>query len=242
MDSTARDSGPGPDRPDGRRRPQSRRHRPRTKPTSSSCRGRPAEGIAKGDGSTFTPDLFTGDILRRRARGTAKLFIDAPVGRFAAGMAFDRRHICSSWPVGRPGRRTCTTRVPALPSGRTSSVHRVGIHQRRRSDPPRGLVHRFVEAMLYFVPLTRGTPARSRPSRSPAPPRSRGFNLNESERLGGQTLIVPQRQRDSLHRQPHTGASAAIAGISVPNVDGIVLSGHRVWAGRTSATRSPASA
>ena len=29
---------------------------------------------------------------------------------------------------------------------------------------------------------------------------------------------------------PKTGASAAIAGISVPSVDGIVLSGRRLWA------------
>ncbi len=44
--------------------------------------------------STFyAGELFTGDIFRGNVRrGTAKKFIDAPDGRNALGMAFDRRH------------------------------------------------------------------------------------------------------------------------------------------------------
>src|SRR5688572_17736625 len=53
-----------------------------------------AEGIAAGRGHTFyAGDLFRGDIFRGNIRrGTAKLFIDAPDGRMAVGMAADLGH------------------------------------------------------------------------------------------------------------------------------------------------------
>src|SRR5687768_13861925 len=53
-----------------------------------------AEGIAKGAGATFyAGDLFAGDIYRGNLqRGTAELFVDAPAGRMAVGMAVDLRH------------------------------------------------------------------------------------------------------------------------------------------------------
>src|SRR4029453_10700412 len=53
-----------------------------------------AEGIAAGGGATFyAGDLFAGDIFRGNIRrGTAELFIDAPAGRQAVGMAADLRH------------------------------------------------------------------------------------------------------------------------------------------------------
>jgi hypothetical protein len=53
-----------------------------------------AEGIAAGRGATFyAGDLFAGDIFRGNLqRGTAELFIDAPDGRMAVGMAADLPH------------------------------------------------------------------------------------------------------------------------------------------------------
>src|SRR6266545_8383745 len=50
-----------------------------------------AEGIAAGPGSTFyAGDLRQGDIFRGDLqRGTAELFINAPDGRMAMGMAAD---------------------------------------------------------------------------------------------------------------------------------------------------------
>ena len=53
-----------------------------------------AEGIAAGRGATFyAGDLFAGDIFRGNIRrGTAELFIDAPAGRQAVGMAADLAH------------------------------------------------------------------------------------------------------------------------------------------------------
>ena len=53
-----------------------------------------AEGIAAGGGATFyAGDLFAGDIFRGNLqRGTAEVFIDAPAGRMAVGMAADVAH------------------------------------------------------------------------------------------------------------------------------------------------------
>src|SRR5215204_3057555 len=53
-----------------------------------------AEGIATGRGATFyAGDLFRGDIFRGDFQsGTAELFIDAPEGRMAVGMAADVAH------------------------------------------------------------------------------------------------------------------------------------------------------
>ena len=59
------------------------------------------------------------------------------------------------------------------------------------------------------------------------------FNLN-GIRLAhhGRTLIVAHSAAGALYTvDPRSGASAAaIAGISVPNVDGIELSGRKLWA------------
>ena len=53
-----------------------------------------AEGIAAGRGTTFyAGDLLQGDIFRGDVRrGTAELFIDAPEGRWAVGMATSNAH------------------------------------------------------------------------------------------------------------------------------------------------------
>src|SRR5262245_2450182 len=53
-----------------------------------------AEGIAAGRGATFyAGDLFGGDIFRGDVQqGSAELFIDAPTGRMAVGMAADLAH------------------------------------------------------------------------------------------------------------------------------------------------------
>src|SRR5262245_58744105 len=50
------------------------------------------EGVARLNGQTFfAGDLLTGDIFRGTInKGTAAKFIDAPDGRFAAGMKADR--------------------------------------------------------------------------------------------------------------------------------------------------------
>jgi hypothetical protein len=58
------------------------------------------------------------------------------------------------------------------------------------------------------------------------------FNLNGIQATpDGKTLIAAHSTNGRLSTiDPTSGASATIAGVSVPLVDGIVLSGRRLWA------------
>ena len=94
-------------------------------------------------------------------------------------------------------------------------------------------------ARLYFVPVTRaGVPAptfRTLAVSGPAAaisPLPDVPNLNGIQATpNGKTLIVAHSANAQLYTvDPATGASAAIAGVSVPNVDGIVLEAGRLWA------------
>jgi sugar lactone lactonase YvrE len=92
-----------------------------------------------------------------------------------------------------------------------------------------------LQAKLYFVPVSRaGAPGRFRTLalRGPAADTSGDFNLNGiAATANGKRLIVAHSANGALYTvDPDSGASAAIAGVSVPNVDGIVLEGRRLWA------------
>jgi hypothetical protein len=58
------------------------------------------------------------------------------------------------------------------------------------------------------------------------------FNLNGIvATANGSTLIVAHTAKAALYTvDPATGASVEISGVSVPNVDGIVLGAGRLWA------------
>jgi sugar lactone lactonase YvrE len=92
------------------------------------------------------------------------------------------------------------------------------------------------QARLYFVPLSRaGAPAstfRTLAVSGPAAVISGEVNLNGIQATpSGKTRIVAHSANAQLYTvDPATGASAAIAGVSVPNVDGIVLEAGRLWA------------
>jgi len=92
---------------------------------------------------------------------------------------------------------------------------------------------------LYFVPVNgAGVPAptfRTLELSGPAAaisPISGAVNLNGIQATAnGKTLIVAHAANAQLDTvDPATGASATIAGVSVPNVDGIVLEAGRLWA------------
>jgi sugar lactone lactonase YvrE len=92
------------------------------------------------------------------------------------------------------------------------------------------------QAQLYFVPVSRaGVPGRAFRTLAvsgPAADSSGAFNLNGIQATpNGKTLIVAHSATGQLYRvDPASGASAIIAGVSVPTVDGIVLQGRRLWA------------
>jgi sugar lactone lactonase YvrE len=197
------------------------------------------EGIAVGRGSTFyAGDLFTGDIYRGDLqRLTAELFIDAPKGRMAAGMKVDQRGDLLFVAGGFTGQGY----VYDTATGATLAVYQFG-------DPSNGTVINdvavtqegawftdSVQPRLYFVPLSpSGSPGefRTLPLTGPAAAITGEFNLNGiAATPNGDTLIVAHSDAAKLYTvNPGTGSSAEITGVSVPNVDGILLEAGRLWA------------
>jgi len=201
-----------------------------------------AEGIAGGGGATFyAGDLFAGDIFRGNLqRGTAERFIDAPAGRMAAGMKVDVAHDLLFVAGGFTGQAY----IYDTRSGATVASYQFG-------TPDASLINDVAltkdgawftdsfHAQLYFVPVSRaGIPAptfRTLGLSGPAAalsPVSGTVNLNGIQATAdGETLIVAHSANAQLDTvDPATGASATIAGVSVPNVDGILLEAGRLWA------------
>ena len=94
-----------------------------------------------------------------------------------------------------------------------------------------------LKPVLYLVPFDKsGSPGGSFQTLQLSGPAAQlipnAFNLNGIQATrNGRTLIAAHSANGALYTiDPKTGASAAIAGVSVPNVDGIVLSGKRLWA------------
>jgi sugar lactone lactonase YvrE len=196
------------------------------------------EGITAGRGATFyAGDLFRGDIFRGDLqRGTAELFIDAPDGRMAVGMAANLAHDLLFVAGGLTGQGY----VYDTRSGATVATYQLG-------DPPATFVNDVtvtqdgawftdsLQARLYFVPVSgAGVPGPSRTLAlsGPAADTSAEFNLNGiAATPDGKTLIVGHSGNGQLYTvNPATGASAGIAGVSVPNVDGLLLEAGRLWA------------
>lgn len=196
-----------------------------------------AEGIAKGAGSTFyAGDLFGGDIYRGDLqRGTAELFVDAPAGRMALGMAVDVRHGLLFVAGGFDG----TAHVYDTNTGAAVATYQL-------SAPPSAIndvvITRTgawftdsVQPQLYFVPIgPTGVLGASRTLQldGPAADTSGEFNNNGIQATpDGKTLIVAHSGQGALNTvDPATGASAPIAGVSVPFVDGILLKGGQLYA------------
>jgi hypothetical protein len=195
-----------------------------------------AEGIAKGVGSTFyAGDLFGGDIYRGDLQhGTAALFIDAPAGQMAAGMAVDVRHGL----LFVAGLFDGTAHVYDTTTGAAVNY--------QLTDPPTVIndvaITRTgawftdsVKAQLYFIPIgptgVLGA-ARTLQLSGPAADTSGAFNNNGIEATpDGKTLIVAHTEQGALNTvDPVTGESHTIAGVSVPSVDGIRLKGGQLFA------------
>jgi sugar lactone lactonase YvrE len=196
-----------------------------------------AEGIAAGRGATFyAGDLFAGDIFRGNLqRGTAERFINAPAGRMAVGMAADLAHQLLFVAGGFGHAYVYDTRT-----GATVATYQVG-------DPATTVVNDVAltkdgawftdsaQPRLYFVPVSGAGvpgPLRTLAVSGPAAVISGEFNLNGIQATAdGKTLIVAHSGTGQLYTvDPASGASATIAGVSVPLVDGIVLAGRRLWA------------
>ena len=198
-----------------------------------------AEGIAAGRGATFyAGDLFQGDIFRGNfQRGTAELFIDAPEGRMAVGMAADVAHELLFVAGGLTGQGY----VYDTRTGATVATYQLD------NPAPESFINDVtvtkdgawftdsLQAQLYFVPVSGAGalgPARILVLSGPAADTSAEFNLNGiTATPNGKTLIVGHSANGELYTvDPTSGASARIAGVSVPNVDGLLLEAGRLWA------------
>jgi sugar lactone lactonase YvrE len=200
-----------------------------------------AEGVATGRGATFyAGDLFRGDIFRGDLqRGTAELFIDAPDGRMAVGMKVDLAHHLLFVAGGFTGQAY----VYDTRTGATVASYQLG-------DPAASLVNDValtkagawftdsMQARLYFVPVSpSGVPGQPSTLALSGPAAdlsdvAGAVNLNGIQATpNGKTLIVAHSANAQLDTvDPTSGASAAIKGVDVPNVDGILLEAGRLWA------------
>ena len=206
----------------------------RRRPRHHLLRRRPALG-----------DIFRGDVRR----GTAELFIDAPEGRWAVGMAASNAHELLFVAGGATGEGY----VYDTASGTTVASYQL-------ADPNAGFINDVtvtkdgawftdsLQAQLYFVPVSGAGvpgPARTLALSGPAADTSADFNLNGiAASPNGKTLIVGHSGNGELYTvDPATGESSTIAGVSVRNVDGLLLEAGRLWAvQRRGSTRSPRSA
>ena len=197
-----------------------------------------AEGIASGRGATFyAGELLTGDIFRGNLqRGTARRFIDAPDGRQALGMKVDLAHHLLFVAGGFTGQGyVYDTRTGASVATYQFAAPSATVINDVALTRAGAWFTDSAQAKLYFVPVNhKGVPGRFRTLRlsGPAADTSGEFNLNGIEATAnGKILIVAHSTNGQLYTiNPRTGASATIAGVSVPSVDGIVLKGKRLWA------------
>ena len=199
------------------------------------------EGVARLNGQTFfAGDLLTGDIFRGTVnQGTAAKFIEAPAGRFAAGMKADTSDsllLVAGGPTGagyvydtRTGDPVTSYQFQTSPTPTFINDVALTRHGAWFTDSS--------QALLYFVPVVDGVPSSTFTTLTlsgPAADLSGAFNNNGIQAvMGGAMLIVAHSGRGVLNvvDARSTGASTTIAGVSVPNVDGILLKGsHEVFA------------
>lgn len=198
-----------------------------------------AEGIAAGEGTTFyAGDLQLGDIYRGDIRsGKAELFID--VSRFdttrraAVGMKADARNDLLFVAGGTTGKAYVYDTASGEPvkdytlaPGFINDVTLTGEGAWFTNS---------AAAELYFVPVgSHGKLGKVRTLKltGPAAELAGSFNLNGIAAADdGRVLIVGHSGFGKLYTvDPESGETAVIAGVDVPNVDGILVRGHQLWA------------
>jgi hypothetical protein len=198
------------------------------------------EGVARLNGQTFfAGDLLTGDIYRGSVnRGTAMKFIDAPDGRFAAGMkadTSDKLLFVAGGPTGAGYVYDTRTGDPVSSYQFQSPPTPTFINDVALTEDGAWFTDSS-QALLYFVPVVDGMPSSTFMTLTlsgPAADLSGGFNNNGIQAvMDGAMLIVSHSGNGVLNLvDTATGASTTIAGVSVPNVDGILVKGgHQVFA------------
>lgn len=194
-----------------------------------------AEGIAAGRGTTFyAGELETGDIFQGNIRtGIATEIIVAPGDRMAAGMKFDPRTNLLFVAGGTGGNAYVYNTVTRDPVAEITLAP--GFINDVTLTPRGAWFTNSAAAELYFVPVSHhgelGDVVTLTLS-GPAADLSGDFNLNGiASAKGGRVLFVAHSGTGEIYTvNPETGASAVVEGVSVPNVDGILVHGQRLWA------------
>lgn len=196
-----------------------------------------AEGIAAGEGSTFfAGDIGTGDIFRGDiSKGTAKKFIDVPDGRVAAGMKADNGNDLL-FVAGGPGGKAYVYDTDDRKTVKTIQLTRKEGFINDVALTDRGAwFTNSRKGELYFVPVgDEGALGAVRTLKLTGPAADAGdqFNLNGiASARNHRILVVAHSGNHALYTvNPRTGASTQIKGVTVPNVDGIVVKGNTIWA------------
>ena len=194
-----------------------------------------AEGVAAGNGTTFyAGELATGDIFQGDIRtGTAAQIIAAPAGRMAVGMKFDAGSNLLFVAGGAMGEayvyNTATRQPVAEITLAPGFINDVAL------TPDGAWFTNSAAAELYFVPVSHHGELGdvvTLPLSGPAADAGDQFNLNGiASAKGGRVLFVAHSGNGEIYTvNPDTGDSALVEGVSVPNVDGILVQGQRLWA------------
>jgi sugar lactone lactonase YvrE len=198
-----------------------------------------AEGIAAGEGTTFyAGDLQLGNIYRGDiSTGKAKLFIDVSKfdakPRAAVGMKADLRNDLLFVAGGGTGKAY----VYDTTSGEPVKDYTLApgfINDVTLTNEGAWFTNS-VAAELYFIPVSRHGKlgeVQKLALHGPAAKIAGMFSLNGIAAADdGGTLIVAHSGLGKLFTvDPETGNSAVIAGVDVPNVDGILVRGSQLWA------------
>ena len=158
-----------------------------------------------------------------------------PTGRMAVGMKVDRHNdllFVAGGPTGRAyvydtdtGKTVKTyqlTKKEAFINDVALTDHGAWFTNSRRGE-------------LYFIPVDDdgdlGT-VRTLKLTGPAADTSKQFNLNGiAYSRDARRLVVAHSGNAALYTvSPRSGASTAIKGVKVPNVDGVLVKGNTVWA------------
>ena len=194
------------------------------------------EGVARLNGTTFfAGDLLTGDIFRGNInKGTAAKFIDAPDGRFAAGMkadSSDKLLFVAGGPTGQGYVYSTRTGAPVRAYQFQTPPTPTFINDVALTKDGAWFTDS-ARALLYFVPVVDGVPSGSFTTLTlsgPAADLSGAFNNNGIQAVRGGTMLIVAHSGNGVLNlvDAATGASTTIAGVSVPNVDGILIKGDR---------------
>lgn len=195
-----------------------------------------AEPIAAAPDDTFyAADMFGGTIYRGNIRtGTAEVFIRTPPGAQSVGMDLDVRHGLLFVAGGNGGKAYVydihtRTLVATYTFGdpNVSDINDVTL------TPYGAWFDDSTEPQLYFVPNVFGRlgPPRTLHLTGPAAGPPGTFTINDitSTPSGDTLLVAPTFIGKLMTIDPRTGSSRIVAGVDVPNADGVLLSGRDLW-------------